>query len=188
MKHSFSARNSLLTMVVVLTMALLLAACGAQGEAGAPGAIGAKGATGAIGATGAAGAVGAVGAAGAAGAAGPDGIVSTSSGATLTLDSGHYVATTDKDNNVVFNIYGVGFWPNERVELTLLMPSRNSNTLISAIADGGGAFAHSTSPMFTMVAEPPPRQEGGLGHYAITATGFSSGIKATASFVLVESK
>ena len=179
MKQLFGARNSLLTMVIVATMALLLTAC-AQGEAGAPGATGAKGATGA------AGAAGATGPAGPAGPAGPDGVGSASSGASLVLDSKTYVATTDKDNNVVFNIYGLGFWPNERVEMALLMPSRNTNTLLSAFADAGGAFAHSTSPMFTMVAEPARRQEGGLGHYAIIATGLSSGIKATTSFVLVE--
>jgi len=163
-------------MVVVVTMTLLLAACGAQGEAGAAGATGAKGTT------------GAAGSAGAAGATGPDAISEPAPGASLTLDAKQYVAATDKDNNVVFNMYGVGFWPNERIEITLLMPSRNKNTLFSAEADGGGAFAHTTSPMFTLMAVPAARAEGGLGHYAIIATGFSSGIKASTSFLLVESK
>jgi hypothetical protein len=118
--------------------------------------------------------------------AGGDASTEDSPGASLTLDTFNVTAATDKDNNVVFNIYGVGFWPNERIEMTLLMPSRNKNTLFSAEADGGGAFAHTTSPMFTLVAVPASRAEGGLGHYAIIATGFSSGIKASTSFLLVE--
>ena len=181
MKQLTMVRTAALMMVVAM-LALFATAC-----AGDVGPAGAKGATGATGAAGAAGATGPAGPAGPAGAAGADASAG-SSGASLTLDKFNYTATTDKDNNVVFNIYGLGFWPNERVEMALLMPSRNTNTLLSAFADAGGAFAHSTSPMFTMVAEPARRQEGGLGHYAIIATGLSSGIKATTSFVLVESK
>ena len=101
------------------------------------------------------------------------------------LDKFEYKAATDIDNNVEFTIYGVGFLPNERIEVVLLIPQRTFAPMLSTIADGGGAFVHTTSPFFTMLANPGDNR-GGLGHYAIVATGFTSGNKASANFVLVE--
>ena len=181
MKQFTSAKTMALALLVVM-IALLAAACtGDVGPAGARGAAGTAGATGASGATGLAGPAGADGAAGGAGVD----ALSTSTGTSITLDSFEYKAATDKDNNVVFTIYGVGFLPNERVELIMLMPARASAPLLSTTADAGGAFVQSGSPFFTMLAE-AERGRGGVGHYAVIATGFTSGNKASANFLLVE--
>ena len=123
---------------------------------------------------------------GTAGAQGPAGPAGSQTGTSIMLDRFQYRAATDKDNNVEFAIYGAGFLPNERVELVLLMPSRNTNTLLAADADKGGAFLHKVSPFFTLVAEPAGGAEGGLGHYVIIATGLESGNMASASFVLIQ--
>ena len=183
MKHLFNVRTTIVAVTIILA-ALLMAACGSEGEQGAQGARGPAGPAGPAGATGPA---GPAGSAGPAGPAGPDGAGAAQTGTAITLDSFKYLPATDIDNNVEFTIYGVGFLPNERIEIVLLIPQRTFAPMLSTTADGGGAFVHTTSPFFTMLANPGDNR-GGLGHYAIVATGFDSGNKASASFLLIESK
>ena len=183
MKQIASVKSMALVMLVAM-LALFAAAC--TGETGQQGA---RGPAGAAGSTGPAGPEGPAGPAGPEGPAGPAGNDATggSTGTSIMLDKFEYEAATDKDNNVEFTIYGVGFLPNERVEIELLLPGRTVAPMLSTTADGGGAFVHTTSPFFTMLAE-ADRGRGGLGHYAIIATGFTSGNVASANLVLVESK
>ena len=181
MKQLVSVRTVIVATTIILA-AMLMAACGSEGEQGPQGAQGPAGSQGSAGPQGPA---GSAGPAGPQGPAGPDGMGGEQTGTVITLDSFNYLPACDKDNNVEFTIYGVGYLPNERIEVELLLPGRTVAPMLSATADGGGAFVHTASPFFTMLAE-ADRGRGGVGHYAIIATGFTSGNVASASFVLVD--
>ena len=153
MKYATNVKSMALVLIAAM-IALIAVAC--EGDVGPQGARGAAGPA---------------GAAGSAGPAGPQ------TGTSIMLDSLKYRAATDKDNNVVFTIYGAGFLPNEGVEIVVLSPTGAPSIMPSATASSGGAFVHTTSPQFTMTAP---------GHYAISATGFVSGNSASASIVVTE--
>ena len=172
MTKFFSVKTVAIVLLLSLA-ALFVSAC--SGDAGPQGDRGAAGPQGAAGAGGSAGTAGAPGADGAAGEAGAAGLPT---GASVMVDSFSYVAGTAAEN-VTFTIYGAAFEAGERVEFSLVLPNRNSAAILSVEADKAGAFVHVIRPFFTMSA---------LGHYAVTATGAESGITASTSFTVVETK
>ena len=171
MTRFLSIRTTGLALVLLMTV-LLLAACGSAGDQGARGQVGSQGAAGSQGPAGAAGPAGADGAAGPAGAPGPGPVLAPS----IVADAWQYAKGT-AEKNVTFTIYGIGFESTERVEFTLTLPNRNASALLSVAADKAGAFVHVIKPFFPVSA---------LGHYAVTATGATSGVKASTSFLVTE--